>query len=127
MSGRIVVAGNLSIDDTVNPSGVVDAAPGGDALYAAMGVRAFGRSPVLLTLVGDDYPAAHLGRIRAAGIDVTWIRAVAGPTVHYRITNPPTGERRYEWLSDPDRLAATSPGLPDFAVLDDAAWLHIAA
>jgi sugar/nucleoside kinase (ribokinase family) len=127
VSGQIVVAGNLTIDDTVNPGAVLDAAPGGDALYAAMGVRTWGRTPTLLTLVGEDYPAPHLERIRAAGIDVTHVRAVPGPTIHYRITNAPSGERIYEWVGDPDRLEATSPEASDYSALEGAAWLHIAA
>jgi ribokinase len=125
--GPIVVAGNLSLDDTVTPLATTRDAPGGDALYAAMGVRAWGFRPVLLTLVGSDYPVGHLERISAAGIETSHVRAVPGPTVHYLITYLADGSRRFEWLSDPDRLAATSPTEEDYAVLADPAWLHIAA
>jgi ribokinase len=124
---RVVVAGNLSLDDTVNPSGSVDAAPGGDALYAALAVRGWGADAVLLTLVGDDYPDAHLDEMKSAGLDVSHIRAVAGSTVQYRVTNAPDGQRRYEWISTPDRLLATSPGAEDYRVLASADWLHVAA
>jgi ribokinase len=125
---RVVVAGNLSLDDTVNPNGTVEAAPGGDALYAALAVRGWGAEAVLLTLVGDDYPAAHFDRIRAAGIDMSRVRAVEGPTVHYRVTNGPEGERVYEWISSEDRLLATSPAQEDYSkALDGADWLHVAA
>ena len=126
-AGRIAVAGNLSLDDTVTPTGSQRAAPGGDALYAALGVRAWGPMPLLLTLVGDDYPAENLAWIRQAGIDTSRVRMVDGPTVHYRITYQARGERRFEWLSSPDRLAATSPTVDDYADLSDVVWLHVAA
>lgn len=127
MTARVVVAGNLSLDDTVNPSGTVPLAPGGDALYASLGVAAWGLVPTLLTLVGDDYPAEHFARLRSSGIDTTAIRGVAGPTVHYRVTNFEDGRREYRWISPSTRLAATSPGVDDYAALAGAAWLHLAA
>src|SRR5260221_491309 len=132
MSPRVVVAGNLTLDDTVAPDGAFDAAPGGDALYASIGVRAWGLTPVLLTLVGTDYPAAYLAQVAAAGVDVSHIRRTEGPTVHYRVTNRSDGTRLYEWISAEDRLLLTSPEATDFGsatggALQGAAWLHVAA
>ena len=132
MSRRVVVAGNLSLDDTVSPDGAFMAAPGGDALYASVGVRAWGLTPALLTLVGADYPAVYLARIAAARVDVSHIRGTEGPTVHYRVTNRSDGTRLYEWLSSEDRLLLTSPEAADFGTASDgpllgAAWLHVAA
>lgn len=125
--GRIVVAGNLSLDDTINPTGAVPMAPGGDALYASLGVAAWGRVPTLLTLVGDDYPDELRARIGASGIDTSRIRSVPGPTVHYQVTNFADGRREYRWISSEARLAATSPEIADYAALEGAAWLHLAA
>lgn len=127
MSLPIVVAGNLSLDDTVTPDGAFTAAPGGDALYASLGMCAWGRTPVLLTLVGDDYPAAHLERIAAAGVDVSHVRWTDGPTVHYRVTYRPDGSRSFEWISTEDRLLLTSPTPSDYGPLMGAIWLHVAA
>jgi sugar/nucleoside kinase (ribokinase family) len=124
---RVVVAGNLSLDDTINPTGTVLMAPGGDGLYASLGVAAWGLVPTLLTLVGDDYPAEHRGRMAASGIDTSRIRAVAGPTVHYRVTNFADGRREYRWISPENRLLGTSPETADYAALDGAGWLHLAA
>jgi sugar/nucleoside kinase (ribokinase family) len=129
---RIVVAGNLTLDDTVSPDGAHAAAPGGDALYASLGIRAWSLTPVLLTLVGADYPAPYLERIAAAGVDVSHIRQTEGPTVHYRVTNRADGSRLYEWISSEDRLLLTSPEAGDFGPtrggpLEGAAWLHVAA
>ena len=124
---RVVVAGNLSLDDTVNPGGAVPLAPGGDALYASLGVAVWGLTPTLLTLVGDDYPGGHRARIEASGIDTSRIRGVTGPTVHYRVTNFEDGTREYRWISPESRLAATSPEAADYEALQGAAWLHLAA
>jgi sugar/nucleoside kinase (ribokinase family) len=131
VTARIVVAGNLSLDDTVSPTGTYAAAPGGDALYASLGARAWGLTPILLTLVGDDYPAAYLARVAAAGVDVSHIRTTHGPTVHYRVTNRADGTRQYDWISSEDRLLRTSPEAVDFGTasggpLAGAAWLHVA-
>jgi ribokinase len=127
VTSRIVVAGNLSLDDTVGPAGFVAEAAGGDALYASLGVRVAGATAVLLTLVGDDYPSEHVERMLAAGIDVSHLRRTTGPTVHYRVTNDANGARTYEWISTPDRLLLTSPEATDYATLDGADWLHVAA
>ncbi len=124
---RVVVAGNLSLDDTINPGGTVPLAPGGDALYAALGVAAWGLTPTILTLVGHDYPPEFRAGIDASGIDTSKIRAVSGPTVHYQVTNFEDGSREYRWISPETRLAATSPQVSDYAALKGAAWLHVAA
>jgi sugar/nucleoside kinase (ribokinase family) len=55
---RVVVAGNLTLDDTITSEASLPDSPGGDALYASLAVRAWGARSVLLTLVGDDYPVA---------------------------------------------------------------------
>ena len=65
--GRIVVAGNLSLDDTINPTGAAPDLPGGDALYAAVGVRLWGGDAWLLTLAGDDYPPADFAQMHDLG------------------------------------------------------------
>lgn len=127
MNRRVVVAGNLSLDDTVTPTDVHPNAPGGDALYASLAVARWGDRPMLLTLVGEDYPAAQLARIAAAGVDTTSVRAVPGPTVHYRVTYAADGGRTFEWLGPEERLLLTSPGERDYAALGGAAWLHLAA
>ncbi len=123
----IVVAGNLSLDDTVTPAGSWPAAPGGDSLYAALGARVWGWPAAILTRVGEDYPADHLARFRAFGIATSLVIPAPGPTVHYRVTYPIGGERTFEHLTPPERLAELSPGADDLALVRDAGWLHVAA
>jgi sugar/nucleoside kinase (ribokinase family) len=127
LTGPVVVAGNLSLDDTVTPGGAFWAAPGGDALYASIAVRSWGLVPLLLTLVGDDYPEADLARIAAAEIDIEHVRRTDGPTVHYRVSYRSDVDRTFEWISSPERLLLTSPVASDYDALGGAAWLHVAA
>jgi ribokinase len=127
MKPRIAVAGNLSLDDTVTPRETRPSAPGGDALYSALGVRSWGGTPVLLTLVGDDYPGTYMDAMVAAGIDVSHVHATEGPTVHYRVTYTATGDRTFEWVGPEERLMLTSPVAADYATLSHLDWLHLAA
>jgi sugar/nucleoside kinase (ribokinase family) len=126
-SPSIAIAGNLTLDDTVTAAGSVPQAAGGDALYASLAVRAWGATPTLVTLVGDDYPRAHLARMAAAGVDTSAVRTTDGPTVHYRVTYAPDGNRTFEWVGPEERLLLTSPTETDYANLDSADWLHLAA
>ena len=124
----IAVAGNLTLDDTVTPAGFVPKAAGGDALYASLAVSAWGATPTLVTLVGDDYPRAYLDRMAALGVDIAAVRTTDGPTVHYLVTYAADGNRTFEWVGLEERLLLTSPVESDYnAALDGADWLHLAA
>lgn len=123
----LITAGNLSLDDTVNPDGEASAAPGGDALYSAVGAAVW-RYPVsVLSRVGTDYPVDFMDRIAGLGIGVDVLRRVAGPTVHYRITNAHSDERQYEQLTPARRLHELSPQGPDLDAMSGASWVHVAA
>ncbi len=123
----LITAGNLSLDDTVNPDGQAGAAPGGDALYSALGAAVW-RYPVeLLSRVGADYPVGFMEQVAGFGIGIEMLRRVAGPTVHYRITNTDSDERQYEHLTPERRLHELSPQGPDLDAVSGASWLHVAA
>jgi sugar/nucleoside kinase (ribokinase family) len=123
----LITAGNFSLDDALNPDGERCAAPGGDALYSAVGA-AIWRYPVApLSRVGADYPVGFMERIAGLGIGIEMIHRVAGPTVHYRITNTDTGERQYEHLTPARRVHELSPHGRDLDAVRRAAWAHVAA
>lgn len=123
----LLTAGNLSLDDTVNPDGKDSAAPGGDALYSALGAAVW-RYPVsILSRVGDDYPLTFLDRIAALGIVIDTLHVHPGPSVHYRITNTDSGDRRYEHLTPASRLSELSPQGSDLDAVSGASWVHVAA
>jgi ribokinase len=123
----LITAGNLSLDDTVNPNGEASAAPGGDALYAAVGA-ALWRFPVsAMSRIGVDYPIEFLEKIAGLGIGIQTLRIVAGTSVHYRITNMPDGGREYHHLTPERRLHELSPQGDDLDTVSGASWVHVAA
>jgi sugar/nucleoside kinase (ribokinase family) len=126
-SELLVTAGNISLDDTINPGGRVSAAPGGDALYSAVGAAIWRYPVVILSRVGSDYPPDFLTHIAALGIGLDMIRALPGPTVHYRITNSESGKRLYEHVTPATRLDELSPQGADLDAVPRASWLHVAA
>jgi sugar/nucleoside kinase (ribokinase family) len=123
----LVTAGNFSLDDTVNPDGKATAAPGGDALYSAIGATVWRYPVAVLSRVGSDYPVDFMERIARFGIGVDMVRTIPGPTVHYRITNTSSGERLYEHLTPVQRLHELSPQGADLGSVRRAGWLHVAA
>jgi ribokinase len=123
----LVTAGNLSLDDVLNPDGRDYAAPGGDALYSAVGAAVWRYPAAVLSRVGADYPVGFIERIGTLGIRSDLVRSVAGPTVHYRITNTHAGEREYEHLTPARRLDELAPQGPDLDAVGRASWVHVAA
>lgn len=123
----LITAGNLSLDDTVNPDGQAGAAPGGDALYSALGAAAWRYPVAVLSRVGADYPVAFMEQIVGLGIAIDMLRRLPGPTVHYRITNTDSNERHYEHLTPESRLHELSPQGSDLDAVPGARWVHVAA
>lgn len=123
----LVTAGNFSLDDTLNPDGTFCAAPGGDALYSAIGAAIWRYPVAVLSRVGSDYPVELMNRSAGVGIGIDMIRTLPGPTVHYRITNAKSGERLYEHLTPVQRLHELSPQGPDLDGVRCAGWVHVAA
>lgn len=119
--------GNLTLDDTSTPADSVLAAPGGDALYAALGLCWWGFRVGIVSRVGEDYPDDHIQRMLGAGIDVGDIRRVPGPTVHYRVSYDADGQRVFEHLTPPARLDDLSPTGAELSAIEAARWVHVAA
>ncbi len=111
----------------MNPDGTATAAPGGDALYSALGAAVWRYPVAALSRVGSDYPDEFRTRIAGLGIGTDMIRAQPGATVHYRITNSESGERRYEHLTPEGRLHELSPQGTDLDSVSCADWVHVAA
>jgi sugar/nucleoside kinase (ribokinase family) len=62
MSGRFLAVGNASIDDLVFADGSTRwAVPGGNAIYAALGMAVWGERPRVLAPRGPEYPVGELG------------------------------------------------------------------
>jgi ribokinase len=123
----ICVVGNLTLDDTFIGNDSFPSAPGGDALYVALGARWWGLDVAILSRVGEDYPPEHLDWMRRVGIDVRAIRRLHGPTVHYRVQYHGPEQRAFEHLTDPVRLDELSPTGGELTLIDRARWVHVAA
>ena len=58
---EFLAIGNMSIDDLVFADGVTQwCMPGGNAIYAALGMAVWGVRPGVLALYGPDYPTAEI-------------------------------------------------------------------
>lgn len=80
MSGPALVhVGEVTIDDVVREDQGADwKQAGGGALYSAVGALVWGGDVGLSAAVGQDYPAALLAEMTAAGVDVLGVHRVAG-------------------------------------------------
>ena len=80
----LVCTGYLTRDDLVLLDGrVLRDTPGGGALFAAVGARAWDVAVGLHVCSGGDYPAPLLRQIAAAGIDLAGV--TAGPARGLRL------------------------------------------
>ena len=126
----LVVAGNLTLDDTVLPDGRTGmGAMGGDALYTGLGAAIWTRPVGLLSRYGDDFPPERLEQARAAGLDLSGLRACPGPTIRYWVIYEWDGRRHFIFRTSDERFPALSPS-PDDLPADYAArcrLFHVAA
>ncbi len=129
---RVIIVGNLTIDDVVLPDGTVRMASiGGNTLYAALGTRLWQASVGIVTRRGEDFPHDLAQVFAPLGIATEGVVNIPGPTVRNWVIYEHNGERRwlYRTPRERSREVAVQPGdLP-------AAWLtstpppvvHIAA
>jgi fructokinase len=92
---RITVVGDALIDELRDPSGSREFV-GGAALNVAVGLALLGDDAMLLAMVGDDEPAAHI----RAYLDDYGVRLVASPSEHgtsRAVSIRAAGEPRYEF------------------------------
>ena len=106
----LIIAGNLTIDDTVLPDGTTSmGAIGGDVLYTGLGAALWTPDVGLLSRVGTDFPAELWRRIRAVGLDTTGLVSWTGPTIRYWAIYEWDGRRHFIQRNAEDRLEALSP------------------
>jgi sugar/nucleoside kinase (ribokinase family) len=111
-----LAVGNMSIDDLVFPDGSTNwCVPGGNAVYAALGMAVWGERPGVLAVHGPDYPTASL----AGRIDLGPARRVPATLRNWGLYEA-DGTRQFvfrRFVQDPSAfypdvgdLAATAPG-----------------
>ena len=102
--------GNCTLDDVVTPDGQISPRQlGGNAVYAAAGMRLWGADVNLVSVVGYDYPAIWLDQLDCAGIDVSAVTRIEEPhLLRSRAFYFPDGSRT-------DRIDEARAIIPDHA------------
>jgi fructoselysine-6-P-deglycase FrlB-like protein/sugar/nucleoside kinase (ribokinase family) len=125
-----VVVGNLTIDDVVLATGVTRMSTlGGNSVHAATAVITGDASAALVARRGEDFPDQALTALAAAGIDLSGLVAIAGPTVRNWVVYEADGRRQWLYRTPPARSeqVAPEPSDLDSEMLRRAAVVHVAA
>lgn len=129
-AGRVVVVGNLTIDDVVRPDGrTIMGALGGNAIHSATAVLACGVPVSVVARKGEDFPPEALDTLTRAGADLSGVAEVAGPTVRNWVVYESDGRRHWLYRTPLGRSAEVAPEAVDVARVlhDDPAVVHVAA
>jgi sugar/nucleoside kinase (ribokinase family)/fructoselysine-6-P-deglycase FrlB-like protein len=126
---RVVVVGNLTIDDVVLADGsTLMATLGGNSVHTAAAAAACGADVVLVARRGEDFPPDAFVRLLGAGVDTTYVVDVAGPTVRNWVIYEPDGRRHWVYRTPVGRSAEVAPLSADVApAVPDAQVVHVAA
>jgi sugar/nucleoside kinase (ribokinase family) len=79
----LLVVGSIAFDDLDLPSGQHRSVLGGAATYCSLAASLLGASVRVVGVVGDDFPDAHLGEMKARGIDVSGVERARGQTFRW--------------------------------------------
>ena len=116
----VVIVGNLTIDDVVQPDGTTQMGTlGGNTVHAAAAALTWVGGVGVVARCGDDFPAAALGRLRDAGADTAGVRPIAGPTVRNWVIYEEDGRREWVYRTPRGRSAEVAPQPADLP----GAWL----
>lgn len=78
----VLVVGSVALDTVETPSGRVDNALGGSAMYFSLAAGLY-TSARLVAVVGDDFPQHALELLRSRGHDLRGLQIVAGRTFRW--------------------------------------------
>ena len=93
---RVVVIGNLTIDDVVQADGTTSMAqPGGNAIFACLGARLWNPCVGVVMRRGPDLPAEVLTTLQKLHVDLDGVRAVEAPTSRAWLLYEQDGSRRF--------------------------------
>lgn len=119
--------GGFTLDDTVLPNGEIQwSAPGGNALYSAIGARMWGAPVGIISPVGEDYPQNYLDELDAHGINISCVCRIPYPSFHVWILHETQNRRQiiYRLDSGINKYLDPKPDhLPD--AISDAKGVHI--
>ncbi len=125
----MVVVGNLTIDDVVLPDGTtLMGTLGGNSVHTAAAALTAGAAVTLVARRGEDFPAQAWQRLTAAGVDLTHVVDVLGPTVQNWVIYEPDGRRHWVYRTPAARSGEIAPRPEDItAAVEGAAVVHVAA
>jgi ribokinase len=110
MNHKLITVGNITLDDTVLPTGqTYMSACGGDALYSALGASFWLPSVGMVTRTGDDFPLEHMEACESIGIDTAGMILYPGPTIRNWVIYEDDGRRHFIYRTKPERLDELSP------------------
>src|SRR5690348_3395686 len=129
---RVIVVGNLTIDDVVLPDGTTRMASlGGNSLYAALGARIWQPRVGVVTRRGEDFPRDLAAELQALGIATDGIVDIAGPTVRNWILYENNGDRHWVYRTPRERSRQVAVQPEDVPVpwltVEPPPVVHIAA
>jgi sugar/nucleoside kinase (ribokinase family)/fructoselysine-6-P-deglycase FrlB-like protein len=122
---RVIVVGNLTIDDVVLPDGSTRMGSlGGNSLYTALGARLWqsgnaGRIGIV-TRKGDDFPGELTQTLLSLGIATNGIVDIPGPTVRNWVVYEANGDRHWIYRTPPQRSREVAVYADDIP----ASWLE---
>lgn len=83
-SDPLLIVGSIAFDDLDMPTGEYRDVLGGAATYASLAASLVARGGArVVGVVGADFPEAHLGELRARGVDTTGVERAAGRTFRW--------------------------------------------
>lgn len=110
---RLVILGNLLVDDVVFADGRTRMGEaGGAVLYAALGASLWEARVGCVSVCGADYPDAALRALAVRGVALEGVRRLGGPGVRTWLLYENAGRRMVHRLGCPTH-AEVSPGLSD--------------
>jgi sugar/nucleoside kinase (ribokinase family)/fructoselysine-6-P-deglycase FrlB-like protein len=116
----VIIVGNLTIDDVIQPDGSSQMGTlGGNSVHATAAALTWVGGVGIVARCGPDFPAAAIGRLREAGADTGGIRHIEGPTVRNWVIYEADGSRNWVYRTPPGRSAEVAPQPGDIP----APWL----
>ncbi|HEY6406412.1 MAG TPA: PfkB family carbohydrate kinase, partial [Ktedonobacteraceae bacterium] len=129
---RVIVVGNLTIDDVVLPDGTTRmSSAGGNSLYTALGVRLWQPGVGLVTRRGEDFPGDLSAILHSLGVATGGVVDIPGPTVRNWVVYETSGERHWIYRTPRERsreVAVQAGDLPvEWLDADPPPVVHITA
>lgn len=79
----ILTVGSVAFDSIEAPTGSVEKALGGSAVFASLAASYFAE-PRVVAVVGDDFGEEHIAKLRRRGVDTSGLEKVRGDTFHWK-------------------------------------------